>query len=75
MSSRSKREIQNKTRLAHCLVDILEYDIDNLKNDAHECNPDELMETLQETKATMPNIIDIVTEIEYILYLEKLKEA
>lgn len=75
MSSRSKREIQNKTRLAHCLVDILEYDIDNLKNDAHECNSDELMETLQETKATMQNIIDIVTEIEYILYLEKLKEA
>ena len=75
MSGRSKREIQNKTRLAHCLVDILEYDIDNLKNDAHECNPDELMETLQETKATMQNIIDIVTEIEYFLYLEKLKEA
>lgn len=75
MSSRSKREIQNKTRLAHCLVDILEYDIDNLKNDAYECNPDELMETLQETKATMQNIIDIVTEIEYVLYLEKLKEA
>lgn len=75
MSSRLKREIQNKTRLAHCLVDILEYDIDNLKNDAYECNPDELMETLQETKATMQNIIDIVTEIEYVLYLEKLKEA
>lgn len=75
MSSRLKREIQNKTRLAYCLVDILEYDVDNLKNDAHECNPDELMETLQGTKATMQNIIDIVTEIEYILYLEKLKEA
>lgn len=75
MNNRSKREIQNKTRLAHCLVDILEYDIDNLKNDANECNPDELMETLQETKATMQNVIDIVTEIEYILYLEKLKEA
>lgn len=75
MSSRSKREIQNKTRLAHCLVDILEYDIDNLKNDAHECKHDELMETLQETKATMQNLIDIVTEIEYVLYLEQLKEA
>lgn len=75
MNSRSKREIQNKTRLAHCLVDILEYDIDNLKNDANECKPDELMETLTETKATMQNLIDIMTEIEYILYLDKLKET
>lgn len=75
MNARIKREIQNKTRLAHCLVDILEYDIDNLKNDAHECDPDELMETLQETKATMQNLIDITTEIEYALYLDKLKET
>lgn len=75
MNNRSKREIQNKTRLAHCLVDILEYDIDNLKNDAHECNPDELTKTLQETKETMQNLIDIVTEIEYVIYLENLKEA
>lgn len=75
MNNRSKREIQNKTRLAHCLADILEYDIDNLKNDAHECNPDELTKTLQETKETMQNLIDIVTEIEYVIYLENLKEA
>ena len=75
MNSRSKREIQNKTRLAYCLVDVLEYDIDNLKNDANECDRNELMETLQGTKATMQNIIDIMTEIEYILYLEQLKEA
>lgn len=75
MSNRSKREIQNKARLAHCLVDILEYDIDNLKNDANECNPEELMETLQETKATMQNLIDIMTEIEYVIYLDKLKET
>lgn len=75
MNNRAKREIQNKARLAYCLVDILEYDIDNLKNDAHECNPDELMETLTETKTTMQNLIDIMTEIEYVLYLDKLKEA
>lgn len=75
MNIRAKREIQNKTRLAYCLVDILKYDIDNLKNDTNECIQEELMETLQETKATMQNLIDILTEIEYILYLDKLKEA
>lgn len=74
MNIRAKREIQNKTRLAHCLVDVLKYDIDNLKNDTNECIQEELMDTLQETKATMQNLIDILTEIEYILYLDKLKE-
>lgn len=72
MNTRAKRDIQNKSRLAHCLVDILEYDISNLKNDANECNPDELMNTLQETKETIQNLIDIVTEIEYAIYLDNL---
>lgn len=31
MNVRVKRELQNKARLAYCLVDILEYDVDNLK--------------------------------------------
>ena len=75
MIGKTKREIRNKTRLAYCLVDILEYDIDNLKNEAHDCDPDILMETVQETKTTLQNIVDIMTELEYILYLEKLKES
>lgn len=75
MNVRVKRELQNKARLAHCLVDILEYDVDNLKNDTNECKPEELLETLTEVKETLQNITDIIVEMEYALYLDKFKGA
>lgn len=70
MTDRTKREIRNKARLACCLADILEYDTENLKNDSNECNPDQLYKTIQETKETIQNLVDMVTEIEYALYLD-----
>lgn len=75
MRVKSKQEIRNKARLTYCLVDILEYDIENLKNDTNECNPDDLIITLQEAKETLQNITDLITEIEYVLYLEKHEES
>lgn len=75
MGNKIKREIRNKARLAYCLVDILEYDICNIKNDTNECNIDVLDRTVQETKTTLQNLVDIITELEYILYLEKIKES
>jgi hypothetical protein len=75
MNVRVKRELQNKARLAHCLVDILEYDVDNLKNDTNECKSEELLETLTEVKETLQNITDIIVEMEYALYLDKFKGA
>lgn len=59
----------------HCLVDILEYDVDNLKNDTNECKSEELLETLTEVKETLQNITDIIVEMEYALYLDKFKGA
>lgn len=75
MNVRVKREIINKARLAHCLVDILEYDVDNLKNEINDLDPDQLMGTLQETKETLRNITDLIVEMEYVLYLDKFKET
>lgn len=75
MNVRVKRELQNKARLAHCLVDILEYDVDNLKNDTNECKSEELLKTLTEVKETLQNITDIIVEMEYALYLDKFKGA
>lgn len=75
MNTRVKRELQNKARLAYCLVDILEYDVDNLKNDTNECKSEELLETLTEVKETLQNITDIIVEMEYTLYLDKFKGA
>lgn len=70
MNARVKREIQNKARLIYCLVNILGYDSENLKNDTNECKPEDLARTLQEAKETVQNITDLLIEIEYILYLD-----
>lgn len=75
MNGRAKREIRSKVRLAYCLVDILEYDVSNLRSDSYECDPEELKSTLNETKETIQNISDIIAEIEYMLYLDKFKGA
>lgn len=70
MRSRTKIEIRNKARLIHCLASILEYDAENLKNDANLCHPDDLFRTIRDTKDTLQNIADTITEIEYELYLD-----
>lgn len=70
MNTRVKREIRNKARLIYCLVEVLEYDAENLKNDTNECKPEDLARTLQESKETIQNITDLLVEIEYILYLD-----
>ena len=75
MKARVKREIRNKARLTYCLVDILEYDIENLKHDTDECDPSVLTDTLLGAKETLQNITDLITEIEYAIYLETFKET
>jgi hypothetical protein len=75
MNCKSKRDIRNKSRLACGLVNILKYDVDNLMSDANECNLDRLMDTMQEAKETLQNVIDVMAEIEYVLYLNKFRES
>lgn len=75
MNNKMRTIIRNKARLACGLANILEYDINNLMNDANECYLDELFETVQATKETLQNLVDTITEIEYALYLDKVKES
>lgn len=75
MNRRDKRSIRDKARLAYCLVDILEYDMENLKAGSNECRPEELERTLEDTKVTLQNLTDLIVEIEYILYLDKIRES
>lgn len=75
MNNSTKKDIRSKSRLARGLVEVLQYDTDNLVSDSNECHIDELIETLLDTKETLQNLTDIMTEIEYLLYLHKFKES
>lgn len=75
MNSKIRTSVRNKARLACGLANILKYDINNLMTDVEEFYLDELFETVQETKETLQNLMDTVTEIEYALYLDKVRES
>lgn len=75
MSNKSKQEIRSKARIAHGLADVLRYDTGNIMSDANECHLDILIETVLDTKATMQNLVNVIAEIEYLLYLETFKES
>jgi hypothetical protein len=75
MSSKTKREIRSKARIASGLADVLKYDTGNIMSDANDCYMDVLIDTVSDTKETLQNLVDVVTEIEYLLYLEKFKES
>ncbi len=75
MNNKAKREVRNKARLTCGLVNILKYDVDNLMSDTNECELDNVIDTVQETKETLQNLVDVIAEIEYILYLNKFKES
>lgn len=75
MNNKTKRDIRDKARLACGLADILKYDADNLLTDSVDLESLYFVDTLIDTKETMQNFVDTITEIEYLLYLEKLKES
>ena len=75
MSDKTKREIRSKARIAHGLADVLKYDTGNIVSDANECYMDVLINTVLDTKETLQNLADVITEIEYLLYLETFKES
>lgn len=75
MNYKIKRELQNKARLACGLADILKYDAENLVMELNELYEDYFIEAIRDTKETMQNFVDVITEMEYLLYLERLKES
>lgn len=75
MNNETKQEIRGKARIAHGLADVLRYDTGNIVSDANECHMDILIDTVLDTKQTLQNLVDLIAEIEYILYLEIYKES
>lgn len=75
MNYKTKRELQNKARLACGLADILKYDSENLVTELNELYEDYFVDAIRDTKETMQNFVDVITEMEYLLYMERFKES
>lgn len=75
MNNQIKSSIRSKARLIYGLLNVLEYDVDNLRLDVHTCEIANLMRTIRDTNTTLENLIDIVAEIEYLLYLYDSEES
>lgn len=69
MNNKLKNDIRAKAKLAYGLLNVLKYDIDNLRIDVNDCNVDALRKTLEDTNRTLENMIDVISEIEYIVFL------
>lgn len=69
MDNKTRNDILGKARLTHGLLTILEYDIDNIKNDVLIGETSNLSRTIQDTNTSLDNLIDVIAEMEYILYL------
>lgn len=75
MNRKTKSEIRSKAKLAYGLLNILKYDIDNLRIDVNECDVDSLTRTIQDTTKTLENLIEVISEIEYVLFVYGMKES
>ena len=75
MNQTAKNNIRAKAKLAYGLLNILKYDIDNLRVDVKDCDLDSLKRTLDDTNRTLENLTDVVGEIEYIVFLHSTKES
>lgn len=73
MNTRAKNSIREKTRTVYGLMHILKDDIDNLRIDVANLDINRLRVSIADTNETLEKIIDIMAEIEYIIYLENLK--
>lgn len=75
MTPRMKNDICAKARLIYGLLNVLKYDVDNLRVDANAMDISNLVRTVEDTNRTLENITDLVAEIEYLLYLYGLEES
>lgn len=69
MHFRTKRAITEKARVSYGLMHILRDCVDDLRIHANACEIDRLDEAVEDTKETLQKLVDVVTELEYILYL------
>lgn len=69
MESGRKNDILGKARLMRGLLNILEYDAENIKNDVLANDKDGIQRTIKDANTTLDNLIDVMAELECCLYL------
>ena len=47
----------------------------NLATELNKLYEDYFVDAVQDTKETIQNFVDVITEMEYLLYMEKYKES
>lgn len=66
-----RREMKERSRLARGLVNALGCDMDYICSDIDSNDLICMDESIAETKRTIQNLIDNITELEYLVYLLK----
>ena len=73
MSAKLKQNLIDKARLTYGLSFVLKDDIDTMRTYANNFEIENLYESIRDVTDTLDKLIDTVAQLEYILYLEKLK--
>lgn len=74
MKMQTKNDIRTKVRLLYGLAYVLREDIDELRIHSADSDIECLQMFVQETTETMEKLINILAEIEYIIFLEQVEE-
>lgn len=73
MHHKTKHAIRDKARLTYGLSLVLKDDVDALRMCVNDFNVDRLYEAVRDVTETLDKLVDIIAQLEYSLYLEKLK--
>ena len=73
MHHKTKQGIRDKARLTYGLSLVLKDDVDTLRSCVNDFDIDRLYEAIRDTVETLDKLVDVMAQLEYILYLEKLK--
>ena len=70
-----KKEMKDRARMSRGLANALGYDVDYINTDVDNWDLLCMSESIRETKHTIQQLLDNVTELEYLLYLLKKSES
>ena len=73
MHHKTKHAIRDKARLTYGLSLVLKDDIDMLRSLVNDYDVDRLYESVRDVTETLDKLVDIISQLECALYLEKLK--
>ena len=74
MRKNLKHDMRKRARIAMGMTNLLMDDINQIRADAQDYDLICLEESIKDAKTTLQMLIDNVTEIEYMLYLENSRE-